>query len=379
MGLPLSADLAARHVRVRRALESLSLDALVITAAPNIRYLTNHTGTAGIAVLTSEAMHLLIDFRYREATAALQRSSSACPALRTWPVPASYDEALLACLQEIGVSTVGFEAAHLTVARHEWLVRTAAARDSRITFRGTARVVEEARVVKDAGEVAALRESAARLTAVAESAVRAARGGTAERTVAARIEAAMREAGYERAAFDTIVASGPNAALPHYRAGDRVLEAGDLVVLDFGGVLDGYCCDLTRTVAVGSPSSEAVRVYAAVLEAQQAAIAAVKPGIAASSVDAAARAVLDTHGLGEAFGHGTGHGLGLEVHEEPRITRPQPDVPPTLLVPGMVFTVEPGAYLAGWGGVRIEDDVLVTEGGCEVLTSVPRGLQVLNR
>jgi Xaa-Pro aminopeptidase len=124
---------------------------------------------------------------------------------------------------------------------------------------------------------------------------------------------------------------------------------------------------------------EAVRVHAAVLEAQQAAVASVKPGIAASAVDAAARTVLDAHGLGEAFGHGTGHGLGLEVHEEPRISRPQPDVAPTLLVPGMVFTIEPGAYLPGWGGVRIEDDVLVTEGGCEVLTSVPRDLQVLNR
>jgi Xaa-Pro aminopeptidase len=379
MGLPPSLDLAARHVRVRRALETLSLDALVITSAPNIRYLTNHTGTAGIAVLAGDAVHLLIDFRYREAIAELQRSPSACPALRTWPVPGSYDEALLACLQETGVSTVGFEAAHLTVARHEWLVRTAAARGSSVTFRGTTRVVEEARAVKDAGEIALLRESAARLSVVAESAVRAARSGAAERTVAARIEAAMREAGYERIAFDTIVASGPNAALPHYRAGDRILGAGDVVVLDFGGVLDGYCCDLTRTVSVGSPLPEAVRVHAAVLEAQQAAVASVKPGIAASAVDAAARTVLDAHGLGEAFGHGTGHGLGLEVHEEPRISRPQPDVAPTLLVPGMVFTIEPGAYLPGWGGVRIEDDVLVTEGGCEVLTSVPRDLQVLNR
>ena len=379
MGLPLSVDLAARHVRLRRALEALSLDALVVTNPPNIRYLTNHTGTAGIAILTADAIHLLVDFRYREAMAALQASPSACPSLRTWPVPASYDEALLACLHEIAVSTVGFEAAHLTVARHEWLVRTAAARGGSITFRGTSRVVEEARVVKDAGEIATLRESAARLSAVAESAFRAVTSGTAERAVAARIEAAMREAGYERAAFDTIVASGPNGALPHYRAGDRILDAGDVVVLDFGAVLDGYCCDLTRTVSVGPPSAEAVRVHTAVLNAQQAAIDAVKPGVAAFAVDAAARAVLHAHGLGEAFGHGTGHGLGLEVHEEPRITRPQSDVPPTLLVPGMVFTVEPGAYLPGWGGVRIEDDVLVTEGGCEVLTSVPRDLHVLNR
>ena len=176
---------------------------------------------------------------------------------------------------------------------------------------------------------------------------------------------------------DTIVASGPHSALPHYRAGTRVLATGDLVVLDFGGVLDGYCCDLTRTVSIGPPSSEARRLYTAVYDAQQAAIAAIRPGVESTAVDAAARSLLASRGLGDAFGHGTGHGLGLDVHEEPRITRSRPDVPSVPLVPGMVFTVEPGAYLSGFGGVRIEDDVLVTETGCEVLTSVPRELMAL--
>jgi len=377
MPLPSSADLAARHARVRRAVDALNLDALVVTASANVRYLTNHIGSAGIAVITGDAVHLLVDFRYDEAVRALQASPAACPTLQPWPVPASYDEALLRLLGEIGLSMVGFEASHLTVARHDWLVRSAAARTSAISFRATDRVVEDIRVVKDLTEIGLLRESARRLSQVAESAFRATRAGVAERAVAAALESAMRDAGYERLAFDTIVASGPNAALPHYRAGDRILESGDVVVLDFGGVLDGYCCDLTRTVSVGSPSDEGLRVHAAVLAAQQAAIAVIKPGIAASDVDAAARAVLDSRGLGAAFGHGTGHGLGLEVHEEPRITRPQPEVPPRLLEPGMVFTVEPGAYLPGWGGVRIEDDVLVTEDGCEVLTSVPHGLLVL--
>jgi len=374
MPLPLSADLSSRHTRVRRTLDVLNLDALVITNTTNIRYLSNHAGSAGILVVTADAMHLLIDFRYEEAARTLQASSSACPSLRTWPVPASYDEALLSCLTEIGATRVGFEAAHVTVARHDWLVRSAAARGQGMTFRSTERVVEALRVVKDAAETAMLRESAGRLTKVASTAVRAVRAGVTERAVAAVIEAAMREAGYERQAFDTIVASGPNAALPHYRAGDRILEAGDVVVLDFGGVLDGYCCDLTRTVSVGTPTADALRVHQAVRDAQQAAIAAVRPGVAASAVDAAARTVLEARGLGQAFGHGTGHGLGLDVHEEPRVTRPQPDVQPTLLEAGMVFTVEPGAYLPGWGGVRIEDDVLVTENGCEVLTSVPYDL-----
>ncbi len=374
MAAATSSQLDVRHATIRRAVETLGLDALIVTAPANIRYLTNHAGSAGTLVAAAGAMHLLVDFRYHESVRQLQASASACPTLRLWPVPASYDEALLECLAETGVTTVGFEAAHLTVARHEWLVRTAAARRVAVTLRPTERVVEQARVIKDDAEMAILREAARRLTPVARAAFDMVRPGTIERAVAARIESAIREAGFERPAFDTIVASGPNAALPHYRAGDRVLERGDVVVLDFGGVLDGYCSDLTRTVAVAPPSAEAHRVHQAVREAQQAAIDAVRPGIATTDVDRAARRVLDAHGLGEAFGHGTGHGLGLDVHEEPRVTRPRADVAPVPLEPGMVFTIEPGAYLPGWGGVRIEDDVLVTARGCEVLTSVPYAL-----
>ena len=374
MAQPTSIDLAARHLRVRQTLDTLSLDALVVTDASNIRYLSNHAGSSGILVLTDEAVHLLVDFRYREAVQMLQQSPHACPGMVVRDVPASYDEALLDCLGEIGVSTVGFEAAHVAVAKHDWWLRTSAARTLAVAWRATEKVVEQARVVKDKSEVATIREAAKRLGPVAEAVFRAARAGQRERAVAAVLESAMRDAGYERLAFDTIVASGPHAALPHYRAGERILEAGDLVVLDFGGVLDGYCCDLTRTVSIGPPSPEARRLYTAVYDAHQAAIAAIRPGVESTAVDAAARSVLETRGLGEAFGHGTGHGLGLNVHEEPRITRPRSDVPAVPLVPGMVFTVEPGAYLAGFGGVRIEDDVLVTETGCEVLTSVPREL-----
>jgi Xaa-Pro aminopeptidase len=374
MALATSASLGIRHATVRRAVEAFSLDALIVTSPTNIRYLTNHAGSAGTLVATAGAMHLLVDFRYQEAVRQLQETEAACPSMQVWNVAGSYDEALLDCLAEIGIGSAGFEAGHVTVARHEWLVRTAGARRLALAFRATDRMVEQARVIKDDGEVATLRDAARRLTPVARAAFDLVRAGTSERAVAARIDAAIRDAGFERPAFDTIVASGPNGALPHYRAGDRRLERGDLVVLDFGGVLDGYCSDLTRTVAVAPPSSEARRVHQAVREAQQAAIDAVKPGIATTEVDRAARRVLDAHGLGEAFGHGTGHGLGLDVHEEPRVTRPRADVAPVTLEPGMVFTIEPGAYLPGWGGVRIEDDVLVTADGCEVLTSVPYAL-----
>jgi Xaa-Pro aminopeptidase len=291
-----------------------------------------------------------------------------------WDVPASYEEALIGCLAEIGVTTVGFEASHVTVARYEWWRETIAGRGLDITLRSTERLVEQARMIKDAAEIAILRDAAARLGQVLPAVLGAVRLGVTERSIAAAIEASMREAGYERMAFDTIVASGPHSAMPHYRAGIRTLAAGDLLVLDFGGVLDGYCCDLTRTVSIGPPSREARRVYDAVRDAHAAAVAAVRPGVDASAVDAAARDLLRDRGLGEAFGHGTGHGLGLDVHEEPRIGRPRADMPPVALAAGMVFTIEPGAYLPGFGGVRIEDDVLVTDSGCELLTSLPREL-----
>ena len=364
-------------MRVRDALETLGLDALIVTPPANIRYLSNHVGTAGILVMTREAAHLLIDFRYEESVRALQASPAACPGLRVWGVPASYDEALIACLAEICASTVGFEAAHVTVARHDWWRETIAARHLDLGLRSTERVVEEARMIKDAAEVATLRDAAGRLDRVMPGILASVRAGATERHVAGAIEGAMREAGYERMAFDTIVASGPHSAMPHYRAGTRMLAAGDLVVLDFGGVLDGYCCDLTRTVSIGAPSRDARRLYDAVHEAHTAAVAAVRPGIDASMVDAAARDTLRARGLADAFGHGTGHGLGLDVHEEPRVGKPRADMRAVALAPGMVFTIEPGAYLPGFGGVRIEDDVLVTATGCELLTHIPRELLAL--
>jgi Xaa-Pro aminopeptidase len=375
MPAPPSSVLAARQGRLRSSFRELDIEALVIGHPANLRYLTNHVGTAGLAVVTGSALVLLVDFRYLTAVEILQASPAACPGLQVHQVPGSYDAALAECLESLGVRRVGFESAHLSVARHAAWERACRARGLVLDFVATDRAVERLRVIKDDDEIAMLRAAAAGLTAVAEAAFAAVRPGVAEREVAGVIEAALRASGFERPAFDTIVASGPNSALPHYRAGERKLSEGDLVVLDFGGVLDGYCSDLTRTVSVGTPSGDALKVHAAVLAAQRAAIDAVRPGVLASLVDAAARQVLDAKGLGEAFGHGTGHGLGLDVHEDPRVARATADSPSAPLEAGMVLTVEPGAYLAGWGGVRIEDDVLVTPTGCETLTSVPRDLR----
>jgi Xaa-Pro aminopeptidase len=211
---------------------------------------------------------------------------------------------------------------------------------------------------------------------VTRDVLRAVSAGQSERDLALDIDWRLRRAGFERTAFETIVASGPNSALPHARPSERKLSEEDLVVLDFGGVYDSYCVDLTRTVSIGPASRRARQVYAAVLNGHDQALAAVRPGASRFAVDEAARAVLEQHGMGAAFGHGTGHGLGIEVHEDPRITRRRPDVDTRdeALVPGMVFTIEPGAYFPGWGGVRIEDDVVVTAGGAELLTDASTAL-----
>jgi Xaa-Pro aminopeptidase len=290
------------------------------------------------------------------------------------PPGASYDEAVIGSLRRLKGLRIGFEPSHLTVRRHRFL-------SSRLGDEGWQSPLEEAdglveglRATKDRWEVASLRDGAGRLSDVAKCILPNVLAGRTEGEVAAEIETRLRYAGFERPSFDTIVAAGLNAALPHARAGTRRIEDGDLVVLDFGGVLNGYCTDLTRTVVAGKGGARERQAVEQVAEAQAAAFETILPGRAPESVDAAARDVLARHGVAEAFTHGTGHGLGLEIHEAPRVTRARPGHPEPPLAAGMVLTLEPGIYVPGWGGVRIEDDVLVIEGGAEWLTDVPRSV-----
>jgi Xaa-Pro aminopeptidase len=367
-----SAALERRHRFIRQDLATRGLDALIVTSLPNILYLTNFSGSSAIAVLTSDRLYFITDFRYVTTITAARGTAGECPALELVTVDGSYDATLAGLLASNGWPRIGVEAAHLTLARHEWLTATLAASSPAAALVATERIVERARVLKDAYEIETMREAARRLSEVAAAVLARVRRGEPERDLALAIDWQIRKAGFERSAFDTIVASGPNAALPHARPGGRTITEGDLVVLDFGGVYDSYCVDLTRTVSVGPASERAREVFGAVNQARERAIATVAPGRSRFAIDAAARQTLDGYGLGEAFGHGTGHGLGIEVHEDPRITRRRPDVDTDdeAVAAGMIFTIEPGAYLPGWGGVRIEDDVLVTESGVEVLTGV---------
>lgn len=373
---PVSAS--GRRISTLQAdLRTAELDAFVVTHLPNVCYLTGLNATAGAVVLRKDACTLVVDFRYETAARAILETTPEHP-FTISIVETTYDEALSALLASRPASRIGIEGASMTVGRFNRLGETlktgGVGGSAASVLVPTERVVERHRTVKDAEEIETLREAARRLSHVARTITSFIAEGRTELEIAADIDAAIRLAGFERPAFETIVASGENGARPHARPSQRRLRSGDGVVLDFGGVYDGYSVDLTRTLPVGAVPSDLSRLGAAVREAHDAAIAFVRPGVRPSEIDAAARDVLARYGLADAFGHGTGHGLGLEVHEDPRISKLPGALPDEPVVAGMVFTIEPGAYVPGVGGVRIEDDVLVVEDGCEVLTDVPIGL-----
>jgi Xaa-Pro aminopeptidase len=365
-----------RAATVRRALADTGLDAFIVTHPPNLRYLTGFDGSVGALLLASSSAVLIVDGRYITTARDWVESSGELQWVRVELAARSLEERLVDAISGVPAQAIGVEGAAMTLSRFERLnalLSAGAGKDSPPVVRliPTERIVERARVIKDAGEVATFRKAAAMLSEVAVRVLDIVSPGRSELEIAGDVDTFLRQAGFSRPAFDTIVASGPNSALPHARPGSRRLLPGDSVVLDFGGVYDGYCVDLTRTVQLPPATDAFLRTFTAVRAAHAAALAAIRPGLKASLVDAAAREVLGAHGLADAFVHGTGHGLGLEVHEEPRVTKPGSAAMDETLQPGMVFTVEPGAYLPGAHGVRIEDDVVVTAEGCEVLTSVP--------
>jgi len=337
----------------------------------NILYLANFRASAGILVvgIADESLKLLVDFRYQDAARRLIDSQVAPRGLELVDVPGSYEEALAGVLHRIPATGIGVESDHMTVRQWQWL--DSHTRADLIPLTG---LVEGLRIIKDQGELTTLRRAGKLLSDLVPGVFSLVDRKRREVEVAQEIDRLVIQAGFDRVAFETIVASGPNSALPHAHPTGRELRDGDLVILDFGGVLDGYCVDISRTVSVGEVSAECRRLYFAVDEAQLAALDSVSSGVKAEEVDGVARTVLDRHGLGDAFGHSTGHGLGLDVHELPRVGRARAGVKPVTLECGMVFTIEPGVYVPGLGGVRIEDDVVVTEAGAEILTPGERGL-----
>ncbi|MGE3841424.1 MAG: M24 family metallopeptidase [Vicinamibacterales bacterium] len=367
-----TAQLRARHLAVRRTLDRLRLDAFVTVHPANVFYLTNLAASAAALVMTPRELYLLSDFRYSAAVHRLLASSEAPPDTTFRLVEASYDEAVVDLVAACGPGRYGFESARVPVKQHAYWQRELAHRGPQVEWRATEDLVEQLRAIKDPFEVSLMTEAAARLSAVARDILASLPlAGRTELDVAADIDWRLKRAGFERTAFDTIVATGRHSAFPHAHPTEAVVSEGDLVLLDFGGVFHGYCVDLTRTTVVGTPTAEQQRIYRAVHDAQRAALACVQAGTSAWDVDAAARESLGRAGLADAFGHSTGHGLGLDIHEDPRLGRPRSGLEPPILAPGMVCTIEPGAYVPDIGGVRLEDDVLVTSGGAVRLTDVP--------
>jgi Xaa-Pro aminopeptidase len=363
-------DVTDRAARLRARLADVPCDALLVTNLTNVRYLTGFTGSAALLLVPADdaAEPLFVtDGRYRDQAA----SELAAARVEARTVVGLEEDARRQALASAarGMGRIGLEAESVTWAQQrrfagDWFPDT--------ELVPTAGLVESLRLVKDAGEVARI-QAACEMADAALAAVRHRLGEAAtEAEVALELEWQMRRLGAEGPSFETIVASGPNAAMPHHRAGARRIVEGDLVVLDFGALVDGYHSDMTRTVMIGEPSDTQSRMYDVVREAQAAGVAAVKAGAEARSVDEACRSVIRHAGWDQAFVHATGHGVGLDIHEPPRVAR----TTGAMLADGQVVTVEPGVYLAEHGGVRIEDTVVVTPEGCRTLTLAPKDPQL---
>ncbi|PZS09568.1 MAG: aminopeptidase P family protein [Solirubrobacterales bacterium] len=336
---------------------------MLVSALVNVRYLTGYTGSNGLALIGARTRTFITDFRYVEQ-AAKEVHASFARVRAPVNLLEVIDDALPA-----GELRLGFEEAHVTVAQLRQLRELL---PERVELVAVGRLLEGLRAVKEPEEVQRIKAATGLADAAFERLVRGGLIGRTERELAIELERDMRQRGAQRASFETIVAAGAHGALPHAQPRDVEIRRGELVVIDWGAELDGYCSDCTRTVAAGEPGADARSAYELVLEAQLAGLAAVKAGVSGRDADAAARDLIEAAGQGEHFGHGLGHGVGLEIHEGPRLSWSSEDD----LDAGNVVTVEPGVYLPGRFGIRTEDLVVVREGGCEVLTSVTKRLIV---
>jgi len=350
-----------RRTKLLRKIRSEKVDALLVTNVTNVTYLTGFTGDSSYLLLGPETEVLISDTRY-----AVQIEEE-CPGLKTYIRDSSekIDVSAGKVIEREKLKRVGFESESTTHA--EW--QRWQQNNESVEWVPTSELVEELRQTKDAAEIAEIRRAVDLAERAFRMLVASLHPEMTEREASFELENAIRRFGGNGVAFDSIVAVGDRAALPHYFPGERRIKEADFLLVDWGALSPGgYRSDLTRIITTGKISPKLEKLYKVVLSAQQAAIDKMKPGADCRDVDAAARSVIEQAGYGKKFGHGLGHGIGLEIHEEPRMS----PISEAVLKPGMVVTVEPGIYLPGWGGIRIEDDVLITRNGPEVLTSVPK-------
>jgi len=362
------AYLKARQKNVRDALKELKLDGILLTHPPDLAYLTNFTGDDSVGLITEKDFILVTDFRYREQ--AEQEAGWLKQVLREGKM----SDAVSQTLVNAKVKRIGFEANFTTFGQVHAIDKAVQAIDGAkpVELVPLEDVMTTIRKVKDDNEVDLIRKS----VGVAEEAFDAIRSeikeGLTENYLAGLLVFELRSRGATNSSFPVIVAAGANSSLPHYRPGESLIQRDQPLLIDWGALYKGYCSDLTRTLMVGRVNSKIKQIYKVVYEAQQAAIAFLRPGVTTRQADQVARDVIDRAGFGKEFGHGLGHGIGREIHELPSMRKIGGEEE---LRPGMVVTVEPGIYLPGEGGVRIEDDVLITHSGCEVLSSLDRSFE----
>lgn len=358
---------SARLDALRAQLPKLKCDALVVSHLTNVAYLTGYSGSSGLVLITRDEPTFFTDFRYKGQAAA---QVGGVATVKIAPQGDGFWKAAMKVAKKRGFQTLGFEAQHLSVASFGEVQKRAGKNAQFIATQGA---VEKLRVIKSAEELAVIREAVRVADEVMQDSLELLRPGLSELEVAYAIESGIRARGGSGTSFETIVASGARSALPHGVASDKIIESGDLVTIDMGARYHGYCSDMTRTVCVGKSNQKQREIYALVYRAQVAACEAIRAGAGCKAVDAVARGIIGDAGHGDDFGHGLGHGVGVDIHEAPRLAKAGKGN----LKAGMVVTSEPGVYLADFGGVRIEDMLVVTENGAEILTQTPKPAQLL--
>ncbi len=360
------AYLKVRHKNVRDAMKHLKLDGLLLTHPPDLAYLTNFTGDDSIGLVAEKDVHLITDFRYEEQ-AAIEAGW-----LKVTIRDAKMEDALVKAITAAKVKRIGFEANFATVGQIDALATALKEAKLNVELVPLENVMSNIRKVKDDHEIDLIRKS----VAVAEEAFEAIREeikpGQTENYLAGLLVLELRSRGASNSSCPVIVAAGASSSLPHYRPGEALVQRDQPLLIDWGALHKGYCSDLTRTLMVGRVSPRMKQIYKVVLEAQLAAIKFLRPGVTTTQADRVARDVIEAAGFGKQFGHGLGHGIGRDIHELPTLRKSGGDEE---LRPGMIVTVEPGIYLPGEGGVRIEDDVMITHSGCEVLSSLDKSFE----
>jgi Xaa-Pro aminopeptidase len=351
-------DINNRINCLRNKFAEKDIEAILVSQPENLYYLSGCEGLEGYLLITGQKTILITDFRY------IEQAQKQSPGYEIFQIKGKMTDWLLELFIGINVNRIGFESSHLTVSVFEQIAeifKKAGLKPHLIPIEG---LIESMRVVKDAEEVQCISQAIKITDLVYKHVETILRIGITEKELAWEIEKFMRENGSQPVPFELIVAAGPNAALPHAKPSEYIIQAGEPIVIDIGSKSQYYVSDLTRTLLIGKPDPTFIKVYNTVLKAQQTAISQIKAGMTGSEADSIARDIITQAGFGEAFGHGLGHGIGLFIHENPRLGQNSKDI----LKEGMIFTVEPGIYISGWGGIRIEDDVVIENGSAKVLS-----------